>query len=292
MLNCKIILNPASGGGRAAALVGFLKKRFHLKNEGIFVSENLSRAREEARKSAIIGINPVIAVGGDGILNAVLNGVLEVSNKIKLGYIPAGMSNVAANSIGIPQDFRKAAEVIKKGATKKIDLGKVVSGKNEIFYLSMADFGVTAEIIKTAERNGKIKSRFGKKIHPPVGFYFFASRKKFFDCRCHGRTYKCFQMIFSNGKFWGGDFFWSDNISIEDGRGDAFLFENMDFFRLLRIFHRLKRKQKIGGIRKLKAKSIEVFSSSGVPCQVDGEYIGKFKKARVEILPRAVQFYA
>ncbi|MFH1957554.1 MAG: diacylglycerol kinase family protein [bacterium] len=290
MLNCKVIVNPASGRGRGSVLAGLVKKELSLADADILFSETLDEAREQARRFAVIGVNPVIAVGGDGILNAVLNGVLSVSSNVSIGFIPAGMSNVAANSLGIPQELRRACRVVRHGRVKKTDVGRITSAGFEKYFISMVDFGVTADIVRLAESNAKIKRFFGKAAHVPAGFCKFIQKKKFFSVSAGGESFDSFQVIFSNGKFWGGKFFWDGGISIEDGLGDVFIFRETGFFKLLGIFGDLRAGKREKGIIKLRVREIEIKSPFEVPFQADGEFLGFLREAKVEVIPETASF--
>ena len=290
MLNYKVILNPVAGQGRSKKFKKIIKESIS-SDKNIFFTRSLDDTYKKARRFALDGVDPVIACGGDGILNAVLNGVLSVSGNISIGFIPAGMSNVAANSIGIPQNVHRAIDVLKKGKTKSFDIGIIEGKELSRYFISMVDIGPTARIVEATETDPRIKRLIGKLSHIPVGFYEFMKKKRFFSVFCDGKSYDCFQIVFSNGKFWGGDFFWDDEISIEDGLGDVFLFEKMDFFKLTRIFYNLsRRKGKIKGINKLKTNEIQVSSPKPVPYLIDGEYIGVMKNMKIKILPRFVRF--
>lgn len=290
MLNCKVILNPASGRGSASALAGPIKKGLSLQDSDILFSATFSEAQEKAAHFTVIGVNPIIACGGDGLLNAVVNGVLSVSSNVSIGYIPAGMSNVAADSIGIPQGLHLALETVKVGRVKKIDIGRITSGGFEKYFVSMADFGVTADIVRLAEKSAKVKKIFGKATHIAVGFYKFIQKKKFFSVFCGGESFESFQIIFSNGKFWGGKFFWGKGISIEDGLGDVFIFGKMDFFKVAGNFRNLTNGKKMSGIKQIKTTEIRVKSPCGIPCELDGDFLGFFKDAKVEVIPKFTSF--
>lgn len=291
MLNYKVILNPVAGQGRSKKFKKIIKESVSSSEKNIFLTRSLDDAYEKARRFALNGVDPVIACGGDGILNAVLNGVLSVSKNISIGFIPAGMSNVAANSIGIPQNVYRAIDVLKKGKTKSFDVG-IIKGKDfSRYFISMVDVGPTARVVEAIETDPRTKKLLGKLSHIPVGLYEFMKKKRFFQVVSDGESYDCFQIVFSNGKFWGGDFFWDDEISIEDGMGDVFLFEKMDFFKLTRIFYKLSRKKgEIKGVNKLKTNEIQISSRKPVPYLMDGEFMGVVRNMSIKILPCFVRF--
>ncbi len=66
----------------------------------------------------------IVCCGGDGTLNEVATGIMELENKIPIGYIPAGTTNDFANSIGLSLDIKTAAENIIKGEKFNVDMGR------------------------------------------------------------------------------------------------------------------------------------------------------------------------
>jgi len=155
----------------------------------------------------------------------VVNGVLEISRSVKIGFIPAGMSNVCANCVGIPQDFEKAIFVLKKGFSKKIDAGLFEDKRRKI--------------VRKAEKDHNIKRIFGKGAHVFLGAFEFLKKKKNFRVLVEDKFFNVPLAIFSNGKYWGGALFWDKSIKIDDGEGNLFIFEKLNFFKALKIFSEL-----------------------------------------------------
>ncbi|MEA2081545.1 MAG: diacylglycerol kinase family protein [Elusimicrobiota bacterium] len=290
MLNSKVIINPSSGGGRGALYARRIAEALHIKNENVVFSADIADAEKKANHFAVIGVNPVIFCGGDGMLGAVLNGVLSVSSNVAIGVIPAGMSDVAAGSLGIPRRFEDAIRNIKSGKTAKVDAGLVVHPEGRRYFYSMADFGFTADIVRTAEQNLLIKKCLGKKAHYAAGFYHLLKRKKFFDITCGDHTARSFQTIFMNGLLWGGNFRWADDTSQKDGLGNLLVFKKMNVFKLTRIFINLAKGKEIKSIERFRTKTAFLRSEAPVPWHTDGEFMGFLKKAEIKVVPGAAKF--
>ena len=69
-------------------------------------------------------VDMIVCSGGDGTLDEVVTGISEVNARLPLGYIPAGSTNDFANSLFIPRNMVKAAEVIMEGHLYRCDIGK------------------------------------------------------------------------------------------------------------------------------------------------------------------------
>ncbi|MDO9513935.1 MAG: diacylglycerol kinase family protein [Elusimicrobiota bacterium] len=290
MLNSKVIINPSSGRGKGALLAPRIARALDIKEEDIVFADNLADAGKKAEHFAMIGVNPVIFCGGDGMLGAVLNGVLRVSSNVAIGIIPAGMSDVAALSLGIPRRFEDAVGIIKRGKTRRVDSGVVIHPGGKRYFYSMADFGFTADIVRIAENNLFIKKALGKKAHYVAGFYKLLARKKFFDITCGDYSGRSFQAIFMNGLFWGGGFRWGNDFSQKDGTGDLLVFERMNILRLINILSALVRGREIKGLTRLRTSSAFLKSERPVPWHADGEFMGFLREAEIKILPASAQF--
>lgn len=113
-------------------------------------------AKNEAERAAKAGFNLIVAAGGDGTINEVVNGIAPLKHRPKLGIIPAGTTNDYARALKIPrEDPIGAAKVIAKGQTIKMDIGE--AGKN--WFVNIAAGGLLTEL--TYGVPSQVKSLFG-----------------------------------------------------------------------------------------------------------------------------------
>lgn len=123
----KFILNPIAGGGRAKSMMPVIEKYFQeakLDYE-IYQTSGHQDAIGAARRAAEEGFNIVVAVGGDGTVNEVLNGI--VGSEAALAVIHGGKGNDFALSVNVPKETEAACRALEKATIKKIDLGKVLN---------------------------------------------------------------------------------------------------------------------------------------------------------------------
>ena len=104
----------------------------------------------------------IIAAGGDGTINEVINGM--ANSKATLVIIPFGSTNVLACELGVPNDPKKAAELITKGKKIKMDLGYAKTSKESRYFSMMLDVGPFAQVIK--DTTPEFKKRWGKFAYP------------------------------------------------------------------------------------------------------------------------------
>ncbi len=127
-MSFKIIVNPTAGRGRLGRQLPQLDswlKSLGLKYE-LATTDAPGHASELAAEAASRGWETVVAVGGDGTMNEVLNGIIDTP--AHMGFIPAGTGNDFARTLGIPLNMKKAAEVLASGKTVPMDIGRDTDG--------------------------------------------------------------------------------------------------------------------------------------------------------------------
>lgn len=156
---CRIIYNPTSG--REAMknnLVDILNilERAGYETSAYATTPEPDSAKNEAERAAKDGFNLIVAAGGDGTINEVVNGIAPLKHRPKLGIIPAGTTNDYARALKIPrEDPVGAAKVIAKGQTVKMDMGQ--AGDN--WFVNIAAGGLLTEL--TYGVPSQVKSLFG-----------------------------------------------------------------------------------------------------------------------------------
>lgn len=128
-----VILNPNSGRGRGhkrAESVHRALKAAGLPYEAVF-TESRGHAIELTRNAALNGWELIIAAGGDGTINEVVNGLMlaeQAGAHSKLGIMPVGTGNDFALGIGLPADLNEVAGRLVRGQTRRFDVG-IVNGR-------------------------------------------------------------------------------------------------------------------------------------------------------------------
>ncbi|MEW4353659.1 diacylglycerol kinase family lipid kinase [Streptococcus pneumoniae] len=114
-------------------------------------------AQKEAERAARAGFDLIIAAGGDGTINEVVNGVASLENRPKLAFIPTGTTNDYARALKIPMgDPVAAARIIEKNQTIKMDIGRAYGEK---YFINIAAAGTLTEL--TYSVPSEVKSRLG-----------------------------------------------------------------------------------------------------------------------------------
>lgn len=97
----------------------------------------------------------IVVSGGDGTLDEIVTGLMDVKAKIPVGYIPAGSTNDFARSLGLPKMMRKSAQIAVKGKDFLCDIGQF----NDRYFVYVAAFGLFTDV--TYETDQNLKNRLG-----------------------------------------------------------------------------------------------------------------------------------
>lgn len=158
-MRARVIYNPTSGREvLKKSLVDILEI---LEAEGYETSAfattaEPNSAKKEAERAALDGFELIVAAGGDGTINEVVNGIAHLENRPKMAIIPAGTTNDYARALHVPRnDVVAAAKVIQKRQTIKMDIGKA----NETYFINIAGGGNLTEL--TYDVPSQLKSIFG-----------------------------------------------------------------------------------------------------------------------------------
>lgn len=151
MYNYKFIVNPVAGGGRAKSLMPAVINRFKEAKADfdLYETRGPRDAIEAAKKAAEEGYDIVVAAGGDGTVNEVLNGI--VGSKAILAALRGGKGNDFAIAVNMPKDVDAACRALLKAETKKIDLGKVL----DRYFINSVGVGFDAAVALRVNRGVK-----------------------------------------------------------------------------------------------------------------------------------------
>lgn len=263
-----IILNPAAKGERARRLTN--KLRDLLPEAVLKVTRCAGDAEALAERAVQQGYDCVVAAGGDGTLNEVVNGIAE--HDVALGVLPVGTVNVFAMEMGIPFRVEDAARVVKEGRERLIDLAQA----NDQWFIQLAGVGLDAQIVRDTEWESK-------KTFGPLSYVFtlteLAGRKpprlKIKDEE-RGEIEGSFVLV-GNGKFYGGPFKIFPDGEIDDGLLDVCVFKRVSHIDMLRYFRGILvgRHTFYKDVEYFHSKSVRVWSDDpSVPVEVDGELYG------------------
>jgi YegS/Rv2252/BmrU family lipid kinase len=211
----RLIVSPTSGAGAAKREAPDLVQR--LRQAGVEVeadfTHDLAHARELARAALRNGLVPV-AVGGDGLVNSVVNGVAEVPDAL-MGILPYGTANDFARALGITK--RNAFDVLIAGTQRSVDLGHA-AGR---YFTCIASVGFDSTVIETTLQTTHIK---GKLVYPYAVIKCALSwRPQRFTVHSNGEvvSFRGFSVAAANAKCFGGGMLLAPDAELDDGKFDV-----------------------------------------------------------------------
>lgn len=159
MKKARVIYNPTSGKEtmkrNLADILNALEQAGY-EASAYATTPKPNSAKDEATRAALAGFDLIVAAGGDGTINEVVNGIAPLETRPKMAIIPGGTTNDYARALRIPRDNPKAAaEVILKNQTVKMDIGKTP----EQYFINIAAGGHLTEL--TYDVPSELKSVFG-----------------------------------------------------------------------------------------------------------------------------------
>jgi diacylglycerol kinase (ATP) len=247
-------------------------------------------AGEIARLEVDRGADLILAAGGDGTINEVVNGMAY--SDVPLGVLPAGTANVLACELGIGKSMERAAMALADSVPERVALGSITSGPQESqrYFLLMAGAGLDADIVY--HLNARMKEALGKVAYWVGGFSKFGRRIPEFVVQAHGREFRASFALLSRVRNYGGDLEIAPTISLLDDEFEMVLFEGESSLGFLKYMAGVvvHQHQRMRGITILRTREAAFAAASGgapIHLQVDGEYMG-VAPARVEIVPNAL----
>jgi diacylglycerol kinase (ATP) len=248
-------------------IIKILKKNSHVET---FATERVGHATLLC-KVHTKNFDIMVAAGGDGTINEVINGMDE---KIPLGIIPLGTANIGAYEANISKNPTKAAQIILSGKIKKIHIQEA---NNRKFFL-MTGVGYDASIVETVQSNLLLKKIFGKLFFFIISFAKLIYFKKYeLKILANNKAYQANWAIITNAKHYGGAFQLTKDTDIFEKKLITYLFINLTRFNVIKILLKILKKQNLEENNKvIKIISDDIFINSKlkVPIQCDGEFIG------------------
>lgn len=303
------IVNPAAKNGYSLRIWKKIEKR--IINEAIEYEVYFTKhAGDGSRQVRNILQNTkekvlIIAVGGDGTIHEIINGVYPNKNAI-ISYIPAGSGNDFARGYRIPRNPKQALEhnlrLLAKNKTitefYKVDCGLFqVEDSTQGCFINNLGVGFDAAVAKVVNES-KVKRLFnkfglGKLIYILILikelFNYQTSRIKL---HIDGEE-KIFENVWlvtiSNQPYFGGGLKITPDAVVNDGRLDVIIVNNISRWKILFLFITVLwgGHKKIKGVNFAKGRKINIESEKQIPIHADGEYKG-VDKVSVHVAEKAI----
>lgn len=241
----------------------------------------------------------VVAVGGDGTINEVANGLVG-ADKV-LGIIPAGSGNDFVKSVGITRNLSHCFSTLRARTLKKIDLASVACGVREggsmkyargRYFINGVGIGFDGQVAWRVSRMKHLRGTLAYfvAVLQTLGNY----RPPEFGITLDGKSTTGTKLLIAtgNGKSAGGGFYLTPEAIVDDGWLNTCAIEDVSVLKILRLIPAVMSGKSVNdaAVRYSRARSIEVESSAKFTVHADGEVVGhNVSGVRMEIVPGAVQ---
>ena len=291
VIQAKLIANPGAGKPEESPKQLELATRY-LQQHGIEVDVALAKPKEEAtplaKQAAKDGYDMVIAMGGDGTLEAVLRGM--VGRKTPMGIISTGTQNNIAKSLGIPTAMEEACALIASKHIRKLDVGRVkVKNGKKLFFFELTAIGLVAALYPKANKLAdgklsKLKDVALTLIHQepdPEVFLTLDDESKI--------KVKTMLVVISNAPMFGANFLVAPDASVKDGLLDISVYPDFSKAELLAYYAKIRDEGYSANdkVQRYRASKIEIKTNPKMDVMADGVMLGK-GKVEIKSRPAAV----
>jgi diacylglycerol kinase (ATP) len=272
-----IIFNPSARGEKAEAFCARVESLFP--NCAWRRTSQSGDARDLAAQAVRDGFQTIIAAGGDGTVNEVVNGIGDVPggfDSAHFGVLPLGTVNVFARELGLPRDLAGMVAVLQKGKTTTIDLGcveyKDAGSARQRYFVQMAGAGLDSRAIELI--SWELKKKIGALAYIVAGCKAMGETQPVIVA--HGETAVSGELVLiGNGRFYGGSFAIFPEAGLQDGLLHVCLLPKMTWLRLLAAapVFLTGRLPKLCSALHFSLRSVTLTSTSRVLLQLDGENV-------------------
>lgn len=287
-----VIFNPVARGDKAQRFrerIGSLASACALKP-----TTGPGAARTLAAEAVRAGYDTLVAAGGDGTLNEVLNGIGDAGafGHARLGLVPLGTVNVFAKELGIPMNLERAWQVVQAGRDRAVDVAvaKFADGGRPArrWFVQMAGAGLDSRAIELVNWQHK-------KLLGPLAYVIAATRAMREPLpsivastgseTCAGQF-----VLLGNGRYYGGRWVLFPSASLTDGVLDATVFPRVHWGVVARCVWNAMfgRPPAVGQARHLQSARIELSSPTPMPFEVEGENVGRLP-ATFSVIPKGLR---
>jgi diacylglycerol kinase (ATP) len=297
-LQTKVIVNPVAGARSTRRKWPVISRLL----EGIGLSfdfaytEGVGHAMELARVAASDGYRCLVAVGGDGTVNEVANGILS-STKAKataLGVVSTGTGSDFARSAGLERDYTTACTRLTSTKRLTIDVGLVSYQRDgrtqERFYINSAGVGFDAAVVRETERLPKF---FGGTIPYVAGMLRtlvgYKNKQITLKLGDGEERHRVLNVAVANGNYMGGGMRVAPDAALDDSLLDVVVIGDFGKLELLKEFPKVYKGAHVSlpKVSIKKAKNVSIESTEPMLVYADGELLGECP-ASFRVVPRAL----
>ena len=288
-----VIVNPNAGSVEEIEVLQRTVKS-SLPGVELCVTREEGDARRFAREALKAGAGLIVAAGGDGTLNEVVNGLAADFGRARLGLIPLGTGNDFARSINVPADLEAAIGILREGRVRTLDVARATFGDASRYFINMAAGGFSGLV---SEKADEVKDRWGPLAYLRAAVGVLPELQGFdatflidgIDGRERLKL-EAYNVVVSNGRYVAAGIPVAPQSRLDDGRLDLMLVPTASLREMAILLPQvlLGRHTESDRLIFREITSLEIASDPAMAFNVDGELIGE-TPVRFEVLPRALR---
>jgi YegS/Rv2252/BmrU family lipid kinase len=274
-----VIFNPAARGNKAKNF----RRHLHAMAAGTAFKATASAgdARRLAAEAVQEGYEMIVAAGGDGTVNEVLNGLGDAPGgfeSVRFGVLPLGTINVLARELGIQLKLEEAWQVLQRGNERRIDLPRAEfqDGDKTVhrYFVQLAGAGLDARAIELTD--WKLKKATGPLAYVIAGLKALRERKPMITVEINGEKAAGQLILIGNGKMYGGSFHIFPAADLRDEKLHVCVLPRTDFGTLFRCAPTMLFRQRLPEtlVRRFTGTRLELKSDRPAALELDGEWAG------------------
>ncbi len=282
------IVNPIAGRGKSLVYIDKIKKYFCEEHEEVIIeiTNRENHATEIAKSYCTKKDYHVFAIGGDGTINEVINGLVGTGSI--LSVIPCGTGNDFARSLYNNHTFDDYLTSLINGQSTYIDLAMV----NNRYYVNIASIGFDSEVVENARRFKKVRflpSSLSYMISVVYTLFKFKSTHLKIDINGKIVEKKSILLACANGQCYGGGIYIAPKAKITDGELDICHVENCSLLKIISYIPKVANRtlHEVSEVSYDKCEKITVSSDDTFVLNVDGELF-RTNLAEFRIIPNGL----
>lgn len=294
------IINPMAGKGRGKKLLRTLDTLIHrhFPDAEVILTERRMHALELASERKDNADSTIVAVGGDGTVNEVGNGLM--GGKATMSVIPIGSGNDFVKMFGIPTDIHKAVEKLTHGTIRESDAGYVTiqssdGSESQRYFLNGIGIGFDAAVANQTTRFKHLRGVSLYAFSVAVVLFNYKTPNMMMSMNGAMMNGEHFLIAIGNGKCAGGGFYLTPDAEIDDGLLDVCLVDNVSIPQVVKIFPSVMKgkHKKHSKVHFYRTDTLRVETQGEIMVHADGEVLAtQARDINIRVTPKALKILA